>query len=201
MNIDNVGPTVKIGGVDKAIYTLGDTPSLTCDATDKHSGVESCTISTTPGNANGVGESTVTATATDKAGNVARATATYRVQYKWDGFRQPIADTAHDQGAKSVFKAGSTIPVKYQLKKADGTPVQGVAGSWIKPVQGAVTFSPLTDAGTSLAADSGSMFRWDATDRQWIYNWGTAKADANKQFTIGVRLDDGQVYSAVIGLR
>ena len=52
-----------------------------------------------------------------------------------------------------------------------------------------------------LAADSGSLFRSDGTDGQWIYNWGTAKTDANKQFTIGVRLDDGQVYSAVIGLR
>ena len=192
---------MKVGGVDKAIYTLGAKPSPTCSATDEHSGVAaSCTVSTTGGNANGVGEYTVTATATDKAGNTATDTVKYRVIYKWDGFRQPITDTAHDQGAVSMFKAGSTIPVKYQLKKADGTVVQGAAGSWITPVKGAVTFAPLTDDGTSLAADSGSLFRSDGSG-QWIYNWGTAKADANKQFTIGVRLDDGQVYSAVIGLR
>jgi hypothetical protein len=200
-DIDQVKPAPKVVGVDKAIYTLGDKPSPTCTATDEHSGVASCTVSTTGGNANGVGEFTVTATATDNAGNTATDTVKYRVTYKWDGFRQPITDTAHDQGAASVFKAGSTIPVKYQLRKADGTVVQGAAGSWITPVRGAVTFAALTDDGTSVAADSGSVFRWDGTDRQWIYNWGTAKADANKQFTIGVRLDDGQVYSAVIGLR
>ena len=119
--------------------------------------------------------------------------------YKWDGFRQPITDTAHDQGAVSVFKAGSTIPVKYQVKKADGTVVQGAAGSWITPVKGAVTFAPLTDS-TTLAADSCRLFRSDGIG-QWIYNWGTAKTDAHKQFTIGVMLDDGSMYSAVIGLR
>ena len=201
VDIDQVQPAVKAVGVDKAIYTLGEKPSPTCSATDEHSGVASCAVSTSGGSANGVGEYTVTATATDKAGNTATDSVRYRVVYQWDGFRQPITATAHDQGAVSVFKAGSTIPVKYQLKKADGTVVQGVAGSWITPLKGAVTFAPLTDEGTSVAADSGSLFRWDATDRQWIYNWATAKADANKQFTIGVRLDDGQVYSAVIGLR
>jgi len=201
VDVDQVEPVPKVVGVDKAIYTLGDKPSPTCTATDEHSGVASCTVSTTGGNANGVGEYTVTATATDKAGNTATDTVKYRVTYQWDGFRQPITDTAHDQGTVSVFKAGSTVPVKYQLRNADGTVVQGAAGSWITPVKGAVTFAALTDDGTSLAADSGSMFRWDGTDRQWIYNWGTAKTDANKQFTIGVKLDDGQLYSAVIGLR
>jgi hypothetical protein len=201
VNIDQVAPTVKVGGVDKAIYTLGAKPSPTCTATDEHSGlVAPCAVSTTGGNSNGVGEYSVTATATDKAGNTATDTVKYRVIYPWDGFRQPITDTAHDQGAVSTFKAGSTIPVKYQVTKADGTAVPGAAGSWIKPVQGAVTFAPLTDDGTSLAADSGSLFRSDGAG-QWIYNWGTAKTDANKTFTIGVRLDDGQVYSAVIGLR
>jgi hypothetical protein len=200
VDIDQVAPTVEVVGVDKAIYTLGGKPSPTCEATDQHSGVASCTVTTTGGNANGVGEYTVTATATDKAGNTATDTVKYRVNYLWDGFRQPITDTAHDQGAVSTFKAGSTIPVKYQLKRADGSVVQGAAGSWITPVKVATTFAPLTDDGTSLGADSGSLFRSDGSG-QWIYNWGTSKADANKQFTIGVRLDDGQVYSAVIGLR
>jgi hypothetical protein len=201
VDIDQVKPAVEVAGVEKAIYTLGDKPAPTCQATDEHSGVASCTVSTTGGNANGVGEYTVTATATDKAGNIATDAVKYRVNYKWDGFRQPITDTAHDLGAMSTFKAGSTVPVKYQLKKADGTVVQGVAGSWITPVKGAASFASVTEDGTAAAADSGSQFRYDATDRQWIYNWGTSKADANKQFTIGVRLDDGQVYSTGISLR
>ena len=201
VNVDQVKPTPTILGADKLLYTLGAEPKPACSATDEHSGVASCTLSTTGGNANGVGEFTVTATAKDKAGNTASTSVKYRVNYKWDGFRQPITDTAHDLGGMSTFKAGSTVPVKYQVKKADGTIVQGAAGSWIVPVRGATTFAPVTEDGTTLAADSGSLFRYDATDRQWIYNWGTSKTNANAQFTIGVRLDDGQVYSTVIGLR
>jgi hypothetical protein len=90
VNIDQVAPTVKLGGVDKAIYTLGDKPTPTCSATDEHSRVASCTVSTTGGNANGVGEYTVTATATDKAGNTATDTAKYR-QVGWI----PPADHRH----------------------------------------------------------------------------------------------------------
>jgi hypothetical protein len=201
VDIDQVKPTVKVLGVDKAIYSLGAKPSPTCSAGDDHSGVASCTVSTSGGNANGVGEFTVTATAKDKAGNVATDSVKYRVTYVWDGFRQPITDTAHDLGAMSTFKAGSTIPVKYQVKTADGTVVQGTAGSWLAPVKRATTFAPVSGGGTSIAADTGSLFRYDATDRQWIYNWGTSKTEAGSQFTIGVRLDDGQVYSTVIGLR
>ena len=198
VDIDQVAPAVKVVGVDKSSYTLGNQPSPTCSASDGHSGVASCTVSTTGGNANGVGEFTVTARATDKAGNSASASSVkYRTTYKWDGFRQPV--TAHDLGVMSTFKAGSTIPVKYQLKNADGTVVQGAAGSWIVPVKGATTFASVTEDGVTAAADSGSQFRWDGS--QWIYNWGTSKSDVNKQFTIGVRLDDGQVYSTLIGLR
>lgn len=203
VDIDRIKPSVKLGGVEKAIYTLGEKPGPTCSASDDQSGLAApCSVSTTGGNANGVGEFTVTATATDKAGNTASTSVKYRVAYRWDGFRQPITDTAHDLGAMSTFKAGSTIPVKYQVRKADGTVVQGAAGTWIVPAGGATTFAPTTEGGSGpAAADSGSTFRWDATDRQWTYNWGTAKTDANRQFTIGVRLDDGQTYSTVIGLR
>src|SRR5207253_7626225 len=37
-------------------------------------------------------------------------------QYRWDGFLQPINDTAHTNPplAMSIFKSGSTVPVKFQ---------------------------------------------------------------------------------------
>ena len=45
------------------------------------------------------------------------------VQFLWDGFLQPINDTAHDQHLASPiskFKLGQTIPVKFDLKDANG---------------------------------------------------------------------------------
>ena len=69
-----------------------------------------------------MGSYTYTATAIDKAGNTSTVTGTYKVIYRFDGFLQPINDTAHEVGTStSVFKAGSTVPVKLQLKKADGS--------------------------------------------------------------------------------
>ena len=49
----------------------------------------------------------------------------------------------------STFKAGSTVPVKFQLKRADGTAVQATAApTWLTPVKGAVTTAPVSeDAG------------------------------------------------------
>src|SRR4051812_14933762 len=84
----------------------------------------------------------------DNAGKTATDRAKYRVTYNWDGFRQPITDTAHGQGAASAFEAASTIPVKYQLTKADETVVQGAAGAWIIPAKGVVRSrrSPTTAA-------------------------------------------------------
>ncbi len=49
---------------------------------------------------------------------------TLRVLYRWDGYLQPINDTAHMQANESKFKFGQTIPVKFAIKKADGTVVQ-----------------------------------------------------------------------------
>ena len=89
------------------------------------SGVASCKVTVTGGQPNGVGTFSFTATATDSAGNTTTRTCSYKVIYRWDGFSQPINDTAHqiDLGV-SVFKGGSTVPAKFQLKKADGTVVQ-----------------------------------------------------------------------------
>ena len=46
------------------------------------------------------------------------------VLYRWDGFLQPINDTAHELGSMSKFKAGQTIPAKFVLKNAAGAAVQ-----------------------------------------------------------------------------
>ena len=124
INIDQEKPTLTTAGVNVqgATYTLGAVPAATCSATDSLSGLASCTVTVSGGNANGVGTFTYTATATDKAGNTSTVTGTFKVIYRFDGFLQPINDTAHQIGTTtSIFKAGSTVPAKFQVKKSDGT--------------------------------------------------------------------------------
>jgi hypothetical protein len=203
INIDNENPTLTTADVNVqgSTYTLGSVPAPTCTATDSFSGVASCIVTVAGGNANGVGTFSYTAIATDKAGNTSKVTGTYRVTYRFDGFLQPINDTAHQVGTTtSVFKAGSTVPVKLQLKKADGTVVQSAtAPEWLTPAKGSSMTAPVDETVYSASPDSGSAYKYDSTAMQYMYNWKTGTGGS--YYRIGVKLDDGQTYYVNIGLR
>jgi hypothetical protein len=203
ITIDQEKPTITTANVDVQgqTYTLGSVPAATCTATDSFSGVASCTVKVSGGNANGVGTFTYTATATDKVGNTSTVTGSYTVKYRFDGFLQPINDTAHQVGTStSIFKAGSTVPAKFQLKKADGTLVQAAtAPVWLTPVKGSAMTAPVDESVYTASADSGTTYRYDATAQQYIYNWKTGTG--GNYWRIGVKFDDGQTYYVNIGLR
>jgi hypothetical protein len=204
IRIDQEKPTLTTANVNVAgnTYPLGTAPVASCTAKDSFSGVASCTVAVTGGKANGVGTFTYTATATDTAGNATVVTGTYTVIYRFDGFLQPINDTAHQVGVStSVFKAGSTVPVKLQLKNASGSTVQSAsAPTWITPVKGSAMSAPVDESSYAASADSGTSYKYDATSAQYQYNWKTGSTSGN-YWRIGVTLDDGQTYFVNIGLR
>ncbi len=204
IKIDNENPVITVEGVkDGGIHTLGAVPSASYTAKDDLSGVnaDGCKVAVTGGTANGVGTFTYTATATDNAGNTATVTGSYKVTYKWDGFLQPINDTAHQVGTStSIFKAGSTIPAKFQLKRADGTVIQAnKAPEWLTPAKGSATSASVDETAYSDPATSGSTYTWNGS--QYQYNWSTKGVTAGFYYRIGVQLDDGQIYYVNIGLR
>jgi hypothetical protein len=184
---------------------LNGSATASAGATDSGSGIasQSCgTLST-----NSVGAKTVTCTATDNAGNTNTVSVSYNVIYRFDGFLQPINDTGHPQicGSPcpvSIFKAGSTIPVKFQLKDANGNIVQAASlPVWITPLKGSPTSSTVDESVYTDPSTSGTNYRWDATAQQYIYNWGTKASAAGFFWRIGVQLDDGRIYYVTIGLR
>jgi hypothetical protein len=207
INIDTVKPDVMVSGVtNNGIYTLGAVPAASCSATDALSGLDgSCSLQVTGGLANGVGTYTFTATARDKAGNVETVTGSYRVIYNVQQgtafFLQPINDTAHETGlTTSVFKASSTVPVKFQLKDATGGVVQANSlPLWLTPAKGSATTVAVDETIYTDPATTGTTYRWDG--QQYHYNWGTARNQSGFYWRIGVRLDDGQIYTVNIGLR
>ena len=203
INIDMGAPSVSVNGVTTgSVYQLGAVPATSCSATDGVSGLSApCALVVTGGTANGVGAFTATASATDAAGNTSSTSVTYRVIYRFDSFLQPINDTAHQVGVDtSIFKAGSTVPVKFQLKRANGTVVQSnVLPAWLTPLKGSSTAAAVDETVYTDSATSGTTYRWDGS--QYIFNWGTAKNQANFYWRIGVSLDDGQTYYVNIGLR
>ena len=210
VNVDQTAPSVSVGGLASSTGTntwpLGTKPTPTCSAHDTTSGVDTCTVvSVTGGSPNGVGTYTVTARATDKAGNSNMATATYTVVYYVPQgvafFLQPVNDTGHMQTLNtSIFKAGSTIPLKFQLTSAGGSVVQpNTAPVFLTPVRGSSTGAAVNEAAYSTSSSSGSSFRYDATGQQWIYNWQTPSAGAGYYYRVGVLLDDGTTQFVNIG--
>jgi hypothetical protein len=131
------------------------------------------------------GGHTLTVTVRDRAGNVASIPLSYSVSATFYGFLQPINDPTLGTPVKSVFKYGSTIPVKFQLKDGSGALMSDAAAQAIATAcqaalsyQAAGTNQLATDEALfTSAADSGNCFRYDASAHQFIYNL------SSKQFT------------------
>ena len=202
LNVDLVPPTVAISGVaDGASYLLGAVPTPSCAAVDALSGPAGCNGAVTGGAANGVGPHTYTATGRDAAGNATTRVVTYGVIYSFGGFLQPINDTAHQVGVDtSIFKAGSTVPVKFEIHRANGATVApNAAPKWLTPVKGSSLLAAVDESAYSAPATSGDTYQ--TAGSQYIYNWSTKGLPAGFYYRIGVRLDDGTTYTVNIGLR
>jgi hypothetical protein len=210
LNVDTDGPKVDVTGVASGgVYTMGSVPKAGCTASDVGpSGIDgACQVTVSGGLANGVGTLTFTATAKDQAGNITTVTGSYRVLYNVPQgtafWLQPINDTAHEVNATtSVFKAGSTVPAKFRLRDANGQAIQtNSAPVWLTPVKGSATTAPVDETVYSDPTDTGTTFRWSATDQHYQYNWASPKNGAGSYWRIGAKLDDGSVHTVNIALR
>jgi hypothetical protein len=128
---------------------------------------------------------------------------TYQVVYGYGTtlFLQPVNDTAHQTGlATSVFNAGQTIPMKFQLTNAAGQVIQaGTAPRWLNPVKGSATTAAVNESAYPATETVGGTYTWDGAKYQ--YNWKTDKTQAGSYWRVGVSLDDGQTYYVNIALR
>jgi hypothetical protein len=135
---------------------------------------------------------------------------TFRLDYRFIGLSQPVNDPPGSN--QSVFKVGSTVPLKFQLGVAGtGLISDALAAAIASGGKATVSFQH-TSAVTlqvdeSLYTDTptpGNTFRYDATGRQFIYNWGTkGLATGNWTVTVTVKRQDGTsfTHSVVVGLR
>jgi hypothetical protein len=124
------------------------------------------------------------------------------VQYLWDGFLQPINDTAHDEhtiALYSSFKTGQTIPVKFELKNSLGQIVVQNGNPTFQRTGnlggcGATTLESLT---VTVPEDADGLFK--LTGSQYNYGWST-KGMTSGLYQIYARLADGTSRSVVICL-
>jgi hypothetical protein len=114
-----------------------------------------------------LGTTEVTCNATDAAGNNATPT-TFKVNvsYAWSNFLQPINVT----GNQSIFKLGSTVPVKFQLTGASSGITNGTF--YLKyAYTGTGDNNGEMEAVATTTGTTGTMFRY--SEGQYIYNWST----------------------------
>ena len=169
INIDKTAPTVAwIGGpAEGSSYVFGSTSmpaAPTCSATDSPSGLDgSCTVTgykTTPGT------HTLTAVATDKAGNETKLTRSFTVQaWTLKGFYQPV----DMNGVLNTVKGGSTVPLKFEVF-AGSTELTDTSIVIFKVNEVTCGTGTVTDE-IELTTTGGTSLRY--SDGQFIQNWKT----------------------------
>jgi hypothetical protein len=128
--------------------------------------------------------------------------------YGWNGFLQPINDTAHQQTCNinpctmSVFKAGSTVPVKFQLTAPNGTNLSGPFSSlptWLPPTQVGTANLQVDETIFQDVPSTGTTVTCNSTG-QCQYNWQSPKSSGTV-WQIGVQLPDGSKQYVTLGLK
>ena len=199
---DMTPPAITITApVDGATYLLNQVVNADWSVTDGNgTGVASESGTVPNGNqidTSLVGEKTFEVTATDYAKNTVTTTVTYSV-YGFGGILPPIKP----DGTR-VFRLGSTIPVKFRLWDADGNPItdtDATAEISLQKMFGGLPVGDPEDGGSTSAATTGNLFRYDDTDNQYIFNLAT-KDLSTGTWEITITVNDTGSFSVNIGLK
>jgi hypothetical protein len=184
-DVDTIAPVINIHA-PVGTYLLNQPVLADWDVTDNGSGVNwegtyGNVADGDPVDTSAVGQYSFYVYAEDNAGNWAELTALYRVVYSFGGFLPPLVINGNGNG---LFKAGSTIPVKFQLTDYYGNPVSTASGT------ASINTSPAVSA----------PIRYDADAQQYIANLKTPKG-VTGAYIVTVNLDDGTSYSVGVTLR
>lgn len=140
------------------------------------------------------GSHNVTLLITDPSGASNSDTVNVSVTYSWSGVQQPI-----NADGSSVFKAGSTVPVRFQLTGASAGLTSVVATLNYALLTGSDP-GPINEADSTSAADMGNQFRYNASSGQYQFNWSAKGLTAGK-YRLYIDLGDGVSRSVDIGLK
>lgn len=138
-----------------------------------------------------LGTTQVSCIASDTANNSSTGTFTVSVTLPWSGVLAPL-----NADGSSVFKIGSTVPVKFQLTGSAAGVTNLPAKLYYAKISDTGTGTEVAAVSTS-AADASDQFRYDASGNQYIFNLST------KGFTVGtyqlvIDLGDGVMHTVNI---
>ena len=200
IKIDKTAPELFVE-VSANPVVLNGYAELLANATDELSGVR-------PGPCMNVDTSSVglksgTCYIVDHAGNQASKTVEYRVVYDFEGFFNPVVDCVNntcDGFDLSIIQPGSSIPLKFRLKDANGNTVRSASTPlWLKPM--ALDYLPYNGLPADYVIEVTDIpYEWKKGQDQYVYEWSTKGMPAPTIWLAGVRLDDGMTYYVFIAL-
>jgi hypothetical protein len=117
-----------------------------------------------------------------------------RLAYQWSGVQQPV-----NQNGSSIFRLGSTVPVKFRLTGSDSTNSTLQARLYLAKISNSVLGTEL-EAVSTAAATVGNLFRYDPSTGNYVFNWST-KAASVWTYRLRVELGDGMLRTVDIALR
>jgi len=194
---DTLAPNLTVSANKTAVATSanGAVVNYTAPtATDTVDGSVSASCNKASGSVFPLGTTTVTCTATDAAGNIGTESFTVTVTVAWSNVLQPI-----NVDGSSVFKLGSTVPVKFQLSGASAGISNLVARLYIQRIGPGAAGADIEAISTSNAT-TGNLFRYDATSGQYIFNLGT-KTLSTGTYKLRIDLGDGALRTVIITLK
>ena len=178
-HVDLTAPTVTCDASQRYILNGDHTTPVTATVTDALSGPVATTVGAAP-TASDVatpGAHGLSLTGTDRADNSTTASCDYIVAYQFGGFLEPIP--------QSSYKRGSTIPVKFRLTDAAGTPISDAAAKGL--------LAPFCAVRISFDDVDAGCARYNASTDTFQFDVKTAKTLGEGSHTIGVTVTDGSV--------
>jgi hypothetical protein len=188
IHIDKTNPTLNASVSPNPVLLNGSATALAGEA-DSLSGIASANCD--PVNTGSVGSKSVNCSASDKAGNSATASASYSVVYAFDGFSAPV----NNDGVLNIAKAGQTIPLKWRLTDASGSPVTNLASAAVTVASLSCSSGSSTDQIEEYA--SGGSGLQNLGNGYYQYNWQTPKNYANSCKTMQLNLGEGSTHIAL----
>src|SRR5213592_5057791 len=189
---------------NKTMVLSGPLPVLTGTLTGVKNGDGITASYSTSANGTSVGVFPIVPSLNDpnaKLGNytVAPTNGTLTVQYAQGGIC--LASPGHqilqpvNADGSSVFKKGSTIPVKFRVCDANANPIGGagqVVTVWNQ--NWPVLYWKSSGAGAIdeevLSTTPDTQFRWDDTAQQWVFNLNSKNLTAGMIYTYRIYLND-----------
>lgn len=194
---DTTAPSLTVSGNIAVTATSSEGATVAFpapSASDIVSGEIAPSCSADSGSLVPLGTTTVTCSATDEAGNQTNKSFTVTATYAWSGVRPPV-----NLDGSSVFKLGSTVPVKFQLAGASSAIHDATARLFYSKVSNGTVGTELEALSTS-SSDAGNVFRHDGSAGQYVFNLSTKTLGAGSRL-LRIDLGDGVPRTVVVGLR